>query len=105
MIGHLIDVEYEDGDVNIAKIVADAGNEFLVKALVNVSGLFRFSRHSHTIPKESIAGFYDTTELEETRMFAKLDDTYYEHLETSDSDYDTDSDMDSDTDVSLDSEI
>ena len=105
MIGHIIDVEYEDGDVNIAKIVADAGSEYVVVALVNVSGLYRFSRHTHTIPKESITGFYDTTELEETRYFAKLDDTYYEHLETSDSDYDDESDTDTDTDVSLDSEI
>jgi hypothetical protein len=31
MIGHVIDVEYEDGTVNIAKIVSDENTEYMVK--------------------------------------------------------------------------
>lgn len=103
MIGHIIDVEYDDGSVNIAKIVADAGVEFVVVPLVSVYGNYRFSRHPHSVPKESIAGFYDTTELEDTGLFVKLDDTYYEAV-TSDSEYECDSDSDTETDVSLEDE-
>lgn len=103
MIGHIIDVEYEDGAVNICKIVADAGDDYAVAALVEVSGMYRFSRFSHTVPKESIAGFYDTTDLEETGLFTEITEGYYEAVDT-DSDYETDSECDTDTDVSLDSE-
>lgn len=103
MIGHIIDVDYDDGSVNIAKIVADAGAEYVVVPLVSVYGNYRFSRHPHHIPKESIAGFYDTVELEDTGRFVKIDDTYYEST-ASESEYECDSDSDTETDVSLDDE-
>ncbi len=103
MIGHIIDVEYDDGTVNIAKIAADAGSDYVVIPLVNVHGHYKFSRYHHSVPKASIAGFYDTTELEDTGLFTKLDATYYEAV-TSDSEYECESDSDTDTDVSLDDE-
>jgi hypothetical protein len=92
MIGHVIDVEYEDGTVNIAKIVSDENTEYMVKPLVNVYDyVYKFSRFPHSIPKEAVAGFYDTTNLEDTGLFSKIDDTYYESLDTSDCDYECES--------------
>ena len=69
MIGHIIDVEYDDGTVNIAKIALDAGTQYVVSGLVCIGDFYRFSRQTHIIPKESVAGFYDTTDLEETGLF------------------------------------
>ena len=101
MIGHIIDIEYDDGTVNIAKIIDDIDNEYVVKELVSDAGMFRFSRFSRTVPKESVSGFYDTTDLTETGLFAEIENGYYETL---DSEYEYETDSESDTDVSLDDE-
>lgn len=104
MIGHIIDVEYEDGTVNIAKIVADTGTDYHVLILEHTHAhIYKFSDHPEVIPKESVSGFYDTTNLEETGFFTNLDGTYYESDNTSDYEYDSESSTD--TEVSLDSEI
>lgn len=107
MDGQIVDVEYEDGQVEIVKIVEDTQEQFVVTPLVQTStGFFRFSNQFHTIPKESVSGFYDTKELEDTGLFTKINDIFYESTETSDSDYEYSSDDESDTEseVSLDSE-
>ena len=109
MRGQIVDIEYEDGDVSIARIVDDTDPEqFMVTTLVYrpLMDMFRFSSQSHAVPRESVAGFYDTTDLEETGMFTKIDDVYYQPVDSSDSsDYDTDdSSSSTDTEVSLDSE-
>ena len=104
MIGQIIDVEFEDGFTNIAKIVQDAGTEYHVVVLECVCGsMYKFSDSHEVIPKEAVAGFYDTTDLEETGLFTDLDGTYYETCDQSD--YETESDDEStDTDVTLDDE-
>lgn len=105
MQGQIVEVEYENDHVNIVKIDDDSLEQFVVTPLIRTSGgLFRFSKHSHVILRESIAGFYDTKELEETGLFTKIDNVYYESIETSDSDYEYESDSDTETDVSLDDE-
>lgn len=105
MIGHIIDVEYDDGTVNIAKIALDAGTQYVVSGLVCIGDFYRFSRQTHIIPKESVAGFYDTTDLEETGLFVSRGDTYFEAVDASDSEYECESNASTDTEVSLDSEI
>lgn len=107
MEGQLIDVEYEDGYIEIARIIEDTPGHFVVTPLVpTLNGLVKFSNQYHVIPKESIAGFYDTERLEDTGLFKKIDDNLYEAVDTSDSEYEYFSDEESDTDseVSLDSE-
>ena len=84
MIGEIVDIEYQDGAVNIAKIVSDEGTEYAVVGLCISMGMYRFSRIPHTVPKESIAGFYDTKNLEDTGLFTKIDDTYYDAVDTAD---------------------
>lgn len=103
MIGQIIDVEFEDGATNIAKIVADTGVEYHVLVLDNTKlHFYKFRDKPEVISKESVAGFYDTTDLEDTGLFMNLDGTYYEADEHSD--YDTESDTSTDTEVSLDDE-
>lgn len=107
MEGQLVDIEYDCGLVEIAKIIADGADHFVVSHLVQTGdGRFRFSRSSYPVPKESVSGFYDTVELEETGLYRKIDDVFYEAVTATDSDYDYWSDDDSDTEseVSLDSE-
>lgn len=106
MIGEIVDIEYQDGAVNIAKIVSDEGSEYAVVGLCISMGMYRFSRIPHTVPKESIAGFYDTKNLEDTGLFTKIDDTYYDAVDTSDEDFEYDSgyDSESESDISLISE-
>jgi|TARA_R110000803_G_scaffold160067_1_gene224047 hypothetical protein len=102
MDGQIVDVEYENGYVRIVKIVEDTPEQFVVTPLIQTpGGLHRFSKHSHAVPKESIAGFYDTKELEETELFTKIDDVYYESVETSDSEYESETESDTDSEVSL----
>lgn len=108
MRGQIVDIEYEDGDVNIARIVDDTDpDQFVVTSLVYrpLMDMFRFSTQSHAVPRESVAGFYDTTDLEETGLYTKVDDVYYQPVDSSDTDYDSDdSSSSTDTEVSLDSE-
>lgn len=106
MIGEIVDIEYEDGAVNIGKIVSDEGSEYAVVGLCLSMGLFKFSKVAHKVPKESIAGFYDTKNLEDTGLFTKVDETYYDAVDTSDEDFEYESGYDSETesDISLISE-
>lgn len=113
MEGQLVDIEYECGLVEVAKILEDTPEHFVVTHLVQtVDGRYRFSRGSYPVPKESVAGFYDATDLEETGLYRKIDDVFYEAVTATDSDYeywseddtDTDTDTDVDTEVSLESE-
>jgi hypothetical protein len=104
MIGQLVDVEFEDGITNLAKIIDDTGYEYRVVVLKNVyARIYKFSDSPEVIPKEAVAGFYDTTNLEDTGLFTDLDGTYYEACDQSDYEYDTD-DESTDTDVTLEDE-
>ena len=102
MIGHIIDVEYDDGTVNIAKITGDVGTTYHVTTLVHMYAcIYKFSTFTHIIPKESVSGFYDTDKLEDTGLFTKLDENYYESI-TSDDEYEYESDSNISTDTEVD---
>ncbi len=99
MEGQIVDIEYECGLVEIARITEDTNDSYVVSHLTQTDDLrFRFSRFSYPIPKESVSGFYDTTDLEETGLYRKIDDVYYEAVSSTDSDYEYDSDDVSSTD-------
>lgn len=108
MEGQIIDVEYENAIVTLVRIEADCSDYYIVTPLIQTyGGLYRFSKHSHRISKESVAGFYDTKELHDTGLYKKIDDVYYESIdEESDpeSEYHTESGSDSESEVSLYSE-
>lgn len=106
MEGQIVDVEYEDGDVDICRIIEDHITECVVEALeYDLSrNMYTFCGMTTIIPKESISGFYDVTELEDTGLYRLTDDgCYYERLDDSDSDYDFSSgdEVSSESDISL----
>jgi len=102
----IVDVEYEDGDVMIAKIVKELNDTYEVRVLLEdtTNGLYYFNEETEIVPKESISGFYDVENLDDTGLYVQVDDKYYELGD--DEDYiPTDSETDSDSsNVSLDDE-
>lgn len=99
MEGQLVDIEYDSGFIEIVKIVEETHENYTVTDLVRTtSGLYRFSKYAYQVPKESVAGFYDTINLEDTGLYNKINDTFYEAVSSSDTDYETESDEESDTD-------
>jgi len=112
MDGQIVDVEYEEGLVDICKIVSTQIETYTVKQLVYDSDIFlyKFSHYTHQVPIDSISGFYDTTELAETGRFVREGETiHYRSLDDSDPEYENDTDdqydSDSDSESYEDSEI
>jgi hypothetical protein len=112
MNGQIVDVEYEEGLVDLCKIISTQDETYTVKPLVYDAEIFlyKFSHYTHQVPIDSISGFYDTTDLTETGRFAKEGDTiYYRSLDDSDPEYEYDTDdqdeSDSDSESYEDSEI
>jgi len=102
----IVDIQFEDGGVSIAKILSEIEDNyevcFLLKDLDR--DLYYFDTQSEMVPKESVSGFYDVNNLEDTALYTRVDDKYYETGD--DSDYspgDTDTDL-SYSDISLDEE-
>ncbi len=110
MNGQIVDVEYEEGLVDLYKIISTQDETYTVKPLVYDAEIFlyKFSHYTHQVPIDSISGFYDTTDLTETGRFVKEGDTIYNRsLDDSDPvyEYDTDDQDDSDSESYEDSEI
>lgn len=68
----IIDVQCDDYSVHIAKLVKDCGGSCEVKFLERIhSRVFNFSDHVEMIEKDSISGFYDVENLEETGIYTQ----------------------------------
>jgi hypothetical protein len=89
----LVDVLLSDDVVSLARIVEDCGKTLKVQILSkNHGGIYIFDQEIEEIPVESVCGYYDTDNLEETGAF-KRTRFGYEEVSESDSDYEpTDSD-------------
>lgn len=112
MNGQIVDVEYEDGLIDLCKIISTQDETYTVKPLVYDADIFlyKFSHYTYQVPIDSISGFYDTTDLAETGRFVKEGDTiHYRSLDDSDPEYEYDTDdqdeSDSDSESYEDSEI
>lgn len=100
----IIDVECEDGTTQIAQTISESEDHYIVNFLEKTQdNFYHFSVEDEEVMKESVSGFYDVEELEDTELFAKfpqgyvlLDDSDDEDFECSSSD-----EVDSDDDVSL----
>ena len=108
MEGQIVDIEYEDEFTEICKIISKRENDYIVKALVYDSDtfLYQFSHYTHIVPVESVSGFYDTTELEDTGNYKKIAYNRYKCLDESDPEYefetgDDETTDESDSDISL----
>src|SRR5210317_1909917 len=100
----IIDVDCEDGTTQIACTVTEGQDSYIVNFLEkNKFNLYDFTKVDEEVAKESVSGFYDVDELEETHLFVKhpqgyelIDDSEDEDFECSTSD-----EEDTDDDVSL----
>ncbi len=99
----IIDVQCDDHNVHIAKLVKDCGGSCEVKFLERIhSSVFNFSDHVEMIEKDSISGFYDVENLEETGIYTRTKRGYELIDDSEDEDF-TCSDIESEEsdDVSL----
>ena len=104
----IIDVDFDDGFKSIAKIVKDIYSEYEVALLEYYGdGEWDFDTEEPIlITKDSVSGFYDTTDLENTGLYEKLKNGMYVEVDESDFEYELASseDDESESDVSLDDE-
>ena len=105
MENQIIDIEFEDGMICIGKIIKDMDTEFQVAILDHVGdGLWDFDQELECIPKDSVSGFYDTKNLEQTGLYEMTKTGLYEMIDLSDTEYVLPSDedeYDSGSEVSL----
>ena len=88
----IVDVECEDGTTQIARTVVESQDIYIVNFLEkNKFNLYDFTNVDEEVAKESVSGFYDVDELEESHLFAKhpqgyelIDDSEDEDFECSD---------------------
>ena len=101
----IIDVDFDDGFKSIAKIVKDSYSEYEVALLEYYGdGEWDFDTEEPIlITKDSVSGFYDTTDLESTGLYEKLKNGMYTEVDESDFEYELASseDDESESDVSL----
>jgi glycosyltransferase involved in cell wall biosynthesis len=87
----IVDVDCEDGTTQIARTVTENQDSYIVNFLEkNMFGLYDFTNVDEEVAKESVSGFYDVDELEDTHLFAKhpqgfelIDDSEDEDFECS----------------------
>jgi glycosyltransferase involved in cell wall biosynthesis len=68
----IVDVNCEDGTTQIARTITESQDSYIVNFLEkNRFNLYDFTKVDEEVAKESVSGFYDVDELEETHLFAK----------------------------------
>jgi hypothetical protein len=98
----IIDVECEDGTIQIARTVLENQDSYLVQFLEKKgSEIYDFIDEPEEIPKDSVSGFYDVDDLEETNLYTKVPHGYTLIDDSEDEDYEATEDDESDDDVSL----
>jgi len=91
----IVDVHCEDDTVQIARIVHEHAGMHAVNFLEEKKrGVYDFSSVTELVCKESISGFYDVDNLEDTDLYMKIQDGYVLMDDSEDEDYVcTDSDV------------
>ena len=99
----LVDVNCDDGTVQIARIVKDGDDMCNVRFLERVkSNLYEFTKTDDVVEKSSISGFYDTDDLEKTLLYVKVSNGYELIDDSEDEDFTcSESEDETDDDVSL----
>ena len=101
----LVDVNCDDGTVQIARIVKDGDDTCTVRFLERVkSNLYEFTKTDDDVEKSSISGFYDTDDLEKTLLYVKVSNGYELIDDSEDEDFtcsESDSQSEDEDDVSL----
>lgn len=100
----IVDVACEDGTTQIARTVLENQDTYIVSFLEkNKYNLYDFVDEKEVIPKDSVSGFYDVEELEDTGLYVKVPLGYELIDDSEDEDYECseDDDEDDDDDESL----
>ena len=100
----IIDIEFGNGVTCIGQVRKDLGHDLQVAILEHVGdGLWDFDQELECIPKDSVSGFYDTKNLEQTGLYEMTKTGLYEMIDLSDTEYvlPSDTDDDSGSEVSL----
>lgn len=92
----IIDVYCEGETIQIAKIIDECNECYNVLFLEETTkGLYTFSKETTSIPKESVSGFYDVDNLEDTGLYSKTLNGY--ELYDEDEDFKCDSESESES--------
>lgn len=100
----IVDVKCEDGTTQIARTVLENQDVYIVNFLEkNKHNFYDFVDEQEVIHKDSISGFYDVDDLEETNLYVKVPLGYELIDDSEDEDYECseDDDDDDDDDISL----
>lgn len=101
----IVDVACEDGTTQIARTVLENQDSYIVNFLEkNKYNFYDFVDDNEIIIKDSVSGFYDVDELEDTHLYVKVPQGYERIDDSDDEDYEcpsTDDDDYDDDDVSL----
>jgi hypothetical protein len=101
-VSMIVDVHCEDDSIQIAKVIGEDEFSYHVLFLAkNDKLLYEFENNTEFVPKESVCGFYDVENIEDTGLYRQ---TFggYEEVDEGDEDYECpDSSESDDDDVSL----
>lgn len=98
----IVDVSCEDGTTQIARTVLENQDTYIVSFLEkNKHHLYDFVDEHEVIHKDSISGFYDVEELEDTGLYVKVPLGYELIDDSEDEDYECSDEEDDDDDESL----
>ena len=83
----IVDVQFEDETVQIARIIHEHGDMYAVNFLEKENNVYNFSLETELVPKDAVSGFYDVENLEETGIYVKVSDGYDLVDDSEDEDY------------------
>jgi len=104
----IVDVQFEDETIQIARIIHEHGDMYAVNFLEKENNVYNFSLDTELVPKDAISGFYDVENLEETELYVKVPGGYDLLDDSEDEDYvcseEDNSESESESDISLEDE-
>ena len=88
MFNMIVDVSCDDGSIQIARIVHEHAGMYAINFLeLKKMGIYDFSSETELISKESVSGFYDVDNLEDTDLYVKVNNGYELIDDSEDEDY------------------
>ena len=107
MVKQIVDVTFDDGSISICRILEDLNDdEYLIEEFIcKRNGTCKYSGITQVVCKDSVCGYYDVENIEDTGLYRKISDNLYEVVDESDEDHEESSEEEeSDSDISLDDE-
>lgn len=84
----IVDVTCEDDTIQIARIVHEHSDMYAINFLEpKKPGVYDFSKETELVPKDSVSGFYDVNNLEDTELYVKIEGGYELIDDSEDEDY------------------